>query len=128
MRMLGTFNQHLSMILSNNYPCQSKLTPLLDTGISDIKYNKNALQFLLIIAYNSIEFNSVSRCTYYLRTLHFKLGRVSLARHNIFSLHYKPLLVRIEQILTRESKNLSLFVLIYLLGQKRTHSYLKVRI
>ncbi len=29
-RMLGTFNQHLPMILSNNYWCQSKPTSLLD--------------------------------------------------------------------------------------------------
>ena len=34
--MLGAFNQHLSMILSNNYWCQSKPTSLLDTGMGVI--------------------------------------------------------------------------------------------
>ena len=31
---------------------------------------KNVLQFLLIFAHNLMEFNSVSRCTYYLPNLH----------------------------------------------------------
>ncbi len=32
-RMLGTFNQQVPMILSNNYWCQSKTRSLLDTGM-----------------------------------------------------------------------------------------------
>ncbi len=32
-RMLGTFNQHLPMILSNNYWHQSRPTSLHDTGM-----------------------------------------------------------------------------------------------
>ncbi len=35
-RMLGTFNQHLPMILSNNYLHQSKPTSLHDTGMGVI--------------------------------------------------------------------------------------------
>ncbi len=35
-RMLGTFNQHLPMILSNNYWCQSKPTSLLGTESTDM--------------------------------------------------------------------------------------------
>ncbi len=33
LRMFGTFNQHLPMILSNSYWCQSKPTSLPDTGM-----------------------------------------------------------------------------------------------
>ncbi len=35
-RMLGTFNQHLPIILSNNYWHQSKPTSLPDTGMGVI--------------------------------------------------------------------------------------------
>ncbi len=35
-RMLGTFNQHVPIILSNNYWCQSKPRSLLDTGMDVI--------------------------------------------------------------------------------------------
>ena len=36
-RILGTFIQHLPMILSNNYLCQNKPTSLLNTGIGVIR-------------------------------------------------------------------------------------------
>ncbi len=39
------------------------------SGIFLLFEAKNVLQFLLISAHNLIEFNSVSRCTYYLPTL-----------------------------------------------------------
>ncbi len=37
-RMLGTFNQHLPMILSHNYWCQRKPTSLVDTGMDGVPY------------------------------------------------------------------------------------------
>ena len=37
-RMLGTFNQHLPMIISHNYWCQRKPTSLPDTGMDGVPY------------------------------------------------------------------------------------------
>ncbi len=37
-RMLGTFNQHLPLILSNNYWCQSKPTSLPDTSMGVVPW------------------------------------------------------------------------------------------
>ena len=37
-RMLGTFNQHLPMILSDNFYGQRKPASLLDTGMGDVPY------------------------------------------------------------------------------------------
>ena len=37
-RMLSTFNQHLPMILSDNYYSQRKPTSLLDPGMDDVPY------------------------------------------------------------------------------------------
>ena len=39
LRMLGTFNQHLPMILSDNYYSQRKPTSLLDTGMGGVPYS-----------------------------------------------------------------------------------------
>ena len=50
---------------------------------------KNVLQFLLIFAHNLIEFNLVSRCTYYLPALHgvcclFLYGPIKLATFSFY--------------------------------------------
>ncbi len=43
-RMLGTFNQYVPMILSNNYWCQSNPRSLLDTGMDVPRVNRYELK------------------------------------------------------------------------------------
>ena len=52
-------------------------------GIISYRIGKNVLQFLLIFAHNLVEFNQVSRCTYYFPTLHgVSQGTVARSREN----------------------------------------------
>ena len=54
-RMLGNFNQHLPIILSNNYWCQRKPTSLHDTGMGGKS---------LIVIWSEISFAFANNCTW----------------------------------------------------------------
>ncbi len=52
--MLGAFNQHLPMILSNNYWCPNKPTSLLDTGKGVIL--RSVQQRMKNVLFNDLDF------------------------------------------------------------------------
>ncbi len=60
LRMLGTFNQHLPMILSNNYLCNSKPTSWIDTDMCVIPWSvQQSLKNVLFIFHIEIYRNSI---------------------------------------------------------------------